>query len=459
MKTNNYLFYQKMLNISENTLTDLKEITTLKSQQLIKMPLGHLRFRNFLLILLVFGVTFLLLPWTQTVRGSGKVTTLRPEQRPQVLPATISGRIEKWYVMEGQAVRKGDTIVHISEVKSDYFDPKLVERTGNQVTAKQDAIIAYGGKIGALDNQIVAMRQELESKSAQVRLKVVQTRLKIESDSIKIEQANIDLQIAKRQFDRTDSLLRRGIKSVAELEDKRLKLQETQTKLVAAQNEFESSRNDLQIYRAELRLMANELANKIAKAQSDQFSTRSDQLEADVSRNKLLIAKENYALRSAFYYILAPQDGYVVKALKPGIGEMLKEGEPVVSIQPAVYQLAVEMYVRPMDLPLLETGQTVRFLFDGWPSIFFSGWPGVSVGTFAGTVVALDRNISSNGKFRILVAPKDGEHPWPDALQPGGGAHGIALLKNVQVWYELWRVLNGFPPDLYKDSKPVINDK
>jgi multidrug resistance efflux pump len=448
-----------MLDISENTLPPHCDRLPLKSRQSSNMPAGHLRFRTFLWILMGVFVLFMFLPWTQTVQAYGKVTTLRPEHRPQVLPSTIAGRIEKWYVMEGQAVRKGDTIVHISEVKSDYFDPQIVERTGNQVEAKRDAITAYGGKMGALDDQIAAMEQELRSKTAQIRYKIAQTRLKIESDSIKILQAKIDLQIARRQFNRTDSLYRKGLKSLAEVEDKRVKLQETETKMVAAQNGFETSRNDLQIAIGDLRLTQNEYNNKIAKARSDKFSTRSDQLEADVSMNKLMIAKDNYALRSAFYYILAPQDGYVVKALKPGIGEMLKEGDPVVSIQPAEYDLAVEMYVRPMDLPLLGTGHTVRFLFDGWPSIFFSGWPGVSVGTFGGTIVAMDRNISANGKFRVLVAPKKDEHPWPQALQPGGGAHGIALLKNVSVWYELWRVLNGFPPDLYESSHIIEADK
>ena len=441
-----------MLNISDNVLPDFKALEMLKSQQQMKMPRGHLSFQNFLRVLLVLFVVFMLLPWTQTIHGDGKVTTLRPEQRPQVLPATISGRIEKWYVMEGQSVKKGDTIVYISEVKSDYFDPKLVERTGNQASSKQAAIAAYGDKIGALDDQIAAMQQELESKRAQTRLKITQARLKIENDSIKIIQANIDLQIAQKQYDRTDSLLRKGIKSTQELEEKRLKLQDARTKWVSAQNSFESNKNELRIYQTELGLLKNEFANKIAKAQSDKFSSRSDQLEADVSMNKLLVARDNYALRAAFYYILAPQDGYVVKALKPGIGEMLKEGDPVVSIQPADYQLAVEMYVRPMDLPLLQNGQTVRFLFDGWPSIFFSGWPGIAVGTFGGTVVAIDRNISANGKFRVLVAPKKEEHPWPEALQPGGGAKGVALLNNVRVWYELWRVLNGFPPDFYKET-------
>jgi hypothetical protein len=26
------------------------------------------------------------------------------------------------------------------------------------------------------------------------------------------------------------------------------------------------------------------------------------------------------------------------------------------------------------------------------------------------------------------------------------------LLKEVQIWYEIWRQLNGFPPDFYTDE-------
>ena len=59
--------------------------------------------------------------------------------------------------------------------------------------------------------------------------------------------------------------------------------------------------------------------------------------------------------------------------------------------------------------------------------------------------------ISANGKFRVLVAPDPEAEPWPKELQIGGGAKGIALLNNVFLGYELWRIMNGFPPDLYQD--------
>ena len=106
-----------------------------------------------------------------------------------------------------------------------------------------------------------------------------------------------------------------------------------------------------------------------------------------------------------------------------------------------------------MDLPLVKIGTKMRFMFDGWPSIVFSGWPNASYGSFGGKVVAIDNFISNNGKYRILVSEDmDDPNRWPKALRVGGGANGIALLNDVPIWYELWRNLNGFPPDYYENE-------
>lgn len=441
-----------MLDISDNIPPHSQEMDHLAAYEKNKMPIWHLSLRRIFLVLLLVFIAFMLLPWTQNVQANGRVSTLRPEQRPQTIHATISGRVEHWYVVEGQAVKRGDTIVYLSEVKADYFDPQLVQRMGDQLNAKEGSIQSYGQKAEALNKQVAAMQRELVSKTNQIRQKIEQAKLKIASDSLKLIQANIDIQVAQRQLEGTNNLYDKGLKSLTDLETKRLKRQETETKVVAAENQLASSRNDLNIYYSELGLVQNETANKIAKAQSERFSTISDQYNAQGSVSKLQIERENYARRASFYYIVAPQDGYIVQTITPGIGEIVKEGEPVVSIQPADYQLAVELFVKPLDLPLLAVGNKVRFIFDGWPAFFFSGWPGVSLGTFAGEIVAIDRNISANGKFRLLVAPDAGEQPWPTALLPGGGAVGIAQLHNVPLWYELWRIINGFPPDLYKET-------
>jgi len=442
-----------MLNISPNSIHQKMQLERFNSFGKTGLSKANRMFTNWLLGSLGLFILILLLPWTQNIQSDGKVTTLRPEQRPQTIHTTIAGRIEKWYVREGDFVEKGDTIVYLSEIKSEYFDPDLVSRAGQQVSAKEGAIEAYSRKIRALDNQIEAFKRELELKSAQLKNKIEQAQLKITSDSIELERARLDLQIAERQLNRAQTLYEEGIKSLTEVEDKRLKKQETSAKVVAVENKLLTSRNQLTNAQLALSTIRYSYNQKIAKAESEKFSTLSNLYDAEAGVNKLRTAASNYQRRSDFYYITAPQDCYINLALTPGIGETVKEGAPVVSIMPSDYELAVELFVRPMDLPLIELGQEVRFIFDGWPAFIFSGWPGQSFGTYRGNVTAIENNISPNGKYRILVAPNEQEKPWPEALRAGSGAQGIALLNDVPLWYEIWRRLNGFPPDYYNKNQ------
>ena len=136
---------------------------------------------------------------------------------------------------------------------------------------------------------------------------------------------------------------------------------------------------------------------------------------------------------------------------------MLKEGEMAVEIVPDTIQYAVELFIDPVDLPLVNKGQKVRFIFDGFPAIIFSGWPDNSYGTFGGKVVAIESAAGDKGKFRILVTEDPADRKWPPQLRLGSGATGIALLKDVPVYYELWRNINGFPPDYYTGNSESKN--
>lgn len=448
-----------MLNISPETINDRFEKEKFKSFEKMELPPANKMFARWIISLFVVFFIILFLPWTQNIRAKGKVTTKTPEQRPQTIQSTIAGRIEKWYVKEGEFVKKGDTIVYLSEIKADYFDPNLVQRTGEQVNAKQSAISSYDAKANALDNQITAFKGELKNKIAQLKNKVSQEQLKVEIAKNELEAAKTNATIAERQLTRTEELYNKGLKTLTDLEEKRMKRQETQAKLVGAQNKLDANIQELDNARIQLQTVENEYLGKIAKAESDRFSTLSDKFDAESTVSKLKIQYENYLRRSSFYYIIAPQDCYVVKAVTPGIGETVKEGQDIVTILPANYELAVEMYINPVDLPLIQTGRHVRFIFDGWPAFVFSGWPNQSFGTYGGSVYAIDNIISENGKYRILVAPTNSDTPWPTALRPGSGAQGIALLNDVPIFYEIWRQLNGFPPDFYQQDLDIGKSK
>lgn len=252
-----------MLHITKNSLPAGVVTDNFLSRKKVNISSWHLRFRTVLLILLGVFLLFMFLPWTQNVQANGNLTALRPEHRPQTIHATISGRIEHWYVMEGESVKKGDTIVYISEVKSEYFDPKLVERVGNQVVAKEGAIESYGGKVDALSQQMDAMRREMQNKLDQIENKIVQKELKVISDSIAILQSENDVKIAKRQFDGMKAMYDKGLESLTKFEERRLKLVDAETKLVKATNELDISRNELLNARIEFGLTRNELSGTI----------------------------------------------------------------------------------------------------------------------------------------------------------------------------------------------------
>jgi multidrug efflux pump subunit AcrA (membrane-fusion protein) len=106
--------------------------------------------RYWFLGVLVFLVIMMFLPWTQNINTSGTVTTLYQDQRPQEMNTIIPGRIIKWWVKEGDFVKKGDTIVQLADVKDDYLDPKLVQRTEEQPPRSGSSFLGLVSRLQAV---------------------------------------------------------------------------------------------------------------------------------------------------------------------------------------------------------------------------------------------------------------------------------------------------------------------
>lgn len=448
-----------MLNISRNSITSKIDIHSFSALQQVeakttnKVALRIIKWAVLILFIIV------LLPWTQNVRTTGQLTTLTPNQRPQEIHTIISGRIEEWAVKEGDLVEKGDTIAVISEIKDAYFDEKLLQRTGNQLDLKKQSVDSYQGKIAAQNAQLDALMSRRMLETNKNRIKIEQTKLKIQNDSIEYQAAKLDNSIAQYQYQRMDSLYVKGLKSLADLETRKMKAQQSMAKEVAAKNKWFNNKNELLNLQIERNNINAKFDSEYSKVLSDKFTTETYKFDTESSINKLEIQYSSYETRKGYHVIMAPQDGYITKLLVEGIGETIKEGAPIVSFMPKDYSLAVEIYVDPIDLPLMNIGENVRLQFDGWPAIVFSGWPGASYGTYGGEIYAIDKFISTNGKYRVLVKPDTKDHEWPVDLRVGGGTKAMILLNDVPVWYELWRKINGFPPEFYQVSTTTKPDK
>ena len=445
-----------MLNLSNQSIDEqMFDEYPLKTLQELPQPRSSRKLGRWMLFFLVLILVVLLLPWRQNINGAGSVTALAPQDRPQSLQNAIAGRIEHWSVQEGQYVKKGDTLLVISEIKDEYFDPNLPQRLDEQLAAKQGTRLATEAKIRALDGQIGAMRTGVRVDLATARNFVRQSQLQVRIDSADLIAIQRNYQIAVARLERYEKGYQNGLFSLTDLETRRLTIQQDYAKVITQENKLNVTRQKLANAQLDLQLIQAKYEQDLAKAMSDRSSAVSSQASANndiaVMRNKI----SNVDVRRGMYVIRAPQNGYVVRALKAGIGETIKEGESIAMIQPANPTIAVELYVRAMDVPLIQRGRMVRLQFDGWPAIQFSGWPAVAVGTFGGKVVVIDAVSSDNGKYRLLVRPAEmpGDQPWPQQLRVGSGVVGWVMLDDVPIWYELWRQLNGFPPSLKQEPE------
>jgi adhesin transport system membrane fusion protein len=433
-----------------------EEMASHSQTQLLKIQ-PQRKLGRITMVLLVLFVIILFLPWRQTIPGKGTVTALRPQDRPQTVQNQIGGRIEHWAVAEGQAVKKGDTILIISETSQSYFDVNLPSRLSEQLQAKQNSEVAAGQKIDATEHQIQALNSGLRFQLDAATNKVLQARNYVRSDSADLVAIERFYDISKARLDRYEEGYKNGLFSLTDIEGRRLKLQEDYAKVISQQNKLNTAQQNLLNAQIDLDNIRAKYQETLAKTQSDLGSALSGKASVQGEIAKLRNEIANIDARRGLYVIRAPQDGFVVKTLKAGVGENIKEGEAIAILQPSEPLVAVEVYVNAMDVPLILDTSDVRLQFEGWPSIQFSGWPSVAVGTFAGKIASIDRVASANGKYRLLVRQTiptpSNDSPWPRQLRQGSGVYGRVILRSVPVWYEIWRQLNGFPPSLEKEPQ------
>ncbi|MCB0487370.1 MAG: HlyD family efflux transporter periplasmic adaptor subunit [Cyclobacteriaceae bacterium] len=420
-----------MLKISKESIDDRLPKDRLYSLRTLQTPRAGRVLARWLFALGLIFFVLLFLPWQQNIRGRGEVTALNPAHRPQTVQTAIAGRIQQWRVREGQLVSKGDTILSLAEIKEKYFDPQLLLRLSQQIDAKEKSIQSKDQKANSLKDQISALR--------------LQQKVKYEQAQAKLEAQRVRFQNAENQFQRNKSLFEAGNIPLTKFQDFEYK--------------YQGSKADYNNAEIELDQVNAEYLDKINKAESELNNTLAELFDSQGSLAKLKNEYANMSIRNEQYQVIAPQDGIVVRALKAGIGETIKEGEAVCTIMPESSDLAVAMYVKAMDVPLISKGRRVRIQFDGWPALQFSGWPSVSVGTFGGVVEVIDYVNSKPGEFRILVTPDQTDEKWPPQLRMGSGTKGWVMLNDVPVWFEIWRQLNGFPASVYQAPEEPVADK
>lgn len=414
---------------------------------------GQVRYALYILLGLL--VIILFLPWTQNIRTNGLVTTRTQDQRPQQVQSPIAGKIVKWWVKEGDYVKKGDTLLQLAEIKDVYLDPELLKKTKTQLDARKSSVGLYKDKADVTGLQIETIERTRDLKLKQLDNKLEQLDLKLKAEGAELEAAGKEAEVAEDQLSRQQKMFDAGLVSQTQLQQRVVAFRNAQAKRTVLENKIAQTKQEILNTRIEQNTTIQENLEKIQMARGERLQSINEAAQGEGDVAKLENMLSNYTLRNQMYVVLAPQDGQIVQARKSGLGELVKESELILYVVPTQDEFAVEIFVRPLDFPLIDVGQRVRFMFDGFPAVVFSGWPEGSYGTFSGKIAAYETKVNDDGYFRVLVTEDSSEKKWPYQLKVGSGARSIILLNDVPIWYELWRNINGFPPDYYKtvDSK------
>lgn len=190
--------------------------------------------------------------------------------------------------------------------------------------------------------------------------------------------------------------------------------------------------------------LASRNAFENAQIKYQELLSRQAAAEADLRRMQISLSRQSSLI------VTAPSDGTIVQITAGDSATLVSAGTPLAQFVPTQAELAVELYVSGLDAALVTPGRKVRLQFEGWPAVQFGGWPEVAIGTFGGVVSLVDPVVSPNGRFRVVISADPTDLAWPDRrfLRLGAQAQGWILLDEVTVAYELWRRLNGFPPEI-----------
>jgi len=363
-------------------------------------------FVSFVLLTLVLVFA----PWRQTVAGSGQITSFAPNARPQPVESQISARIKSWSVVEGDEVAAGDTIAVLEDISMSYMDNQFVERIA-----------------ASRANELRVL--QLETQTAEQKL--LQAEQKLRSARATVENANAEMATARQRYNRIEALYQDGLSSLREFESEQLKLQKARSDSISAAADLEAAQQEVQSAQFDVRSKENKLAGR---------------------RADLDLKLENAQERQAASIVQAPIDGTIARINRAGPGQTVKEGGELALIVPDTGDQAAEIFVNSIDAAIVEPGRRVQLQFAGFPALQFSGYPGASVGTFSGQVRVIDPVDDGTGRYRLLVVPDTtGELPeWPSSsyLRQGSNVSGWVLLSNVSLGYEIWRRINGLPPQI-----------
>ena len=151
------------------------------------------------LVIILLVIPFL--PWTAFTVGQGQVTAINPNERVQVITATVNGFIKKWHIKEGDQVSQGQLLAEIID-----NDPALLDRYSQEKDAAQAALnsaklMMETSKID-LERQKKLFEQGLSARKDYEKAKIEFSKLQVEYSKNIASMMKAETQLSRQSTQR-----------------------------------------------------------------------------------------------------------------------------------------------------------------------------------------------------------------------------------------------------------------
>ena len=398
--------------------------------------------------ILLFFIAVLFLPWRQTVEGEGQLIAYDANERVHTISATINGFIDHYYTGEDQHVLKGDKLFTMTDLDKEY--------TKRVYSMKESLDIQYTNtekEIEALKKNKTSTEEQKKIRTTLYEKHYTQAGEQVKSLQLKRKAQFNRYTIELNNFKRIEQLYR------AKIESKR-RFEKAQNSYIAQKAQLEKIDIDISVQKRRLSIIEQEKMQFMEEINNTLRTIDNTILASQTRLNGLKREQERQLTDIARYEtaaVLAQRDGTVMRILKNDKNTYVKKGEDVLQFSPDVSTRTVLLKVSDFNMPLIKEGLSVRIRFYGWPVLNIPGWPMIRFGTFGGIIKKVDPISHEKGYYYAYVV-EDPKEPWPSQkeLRVGTGATVWVALSNVPIWYQLWRLMNAFPPKMVTPEKKPL---
>jgi adhesin transport system membrane fusion protein len=311
----------------------------------------------------------------EVTRGTGKVIPFHHVQMVQNLEGGIVSEI---LVKEGEVVEKGQVLLRIedtrftssyreSQVKSQALQAKIARLTA-EVEGKPFKLannLKSEEKEFVISEQTLALSRQTELQANIDILNQQKNQKKQEINELKSREKQLQqsYELAQRQLQITEPLVKKGVMSEVEL----LRLQR---EISTIKGDLDSAH--LNIPRAEAAV--SEVEHKLEQLKVN-FRTTAladlNEAKAQLSQSsESNVALKDRVTRTA---VRSPLKGTIKQLKVTTIGGVVQPGMDLVEIVPLADNLLVEAQIRPSDIAFLRPGQEVMVKFTAYDFSIFGG--------------------------------------------------------------------------------------